>query len=175
MNMQERVVTLRVRYDSDEYLNPLIWSWSELLDMADPDDVQVTHILRDEIQALTDAVTDMEEEEGRLNKLADSLATQKYQLTAELEQQDTTVAQLSRMLTGAEAEVERLTAELAAAKLEIHGHYDLEIERLRALIAAIEAREKALRAITGEMRDMNVEWLYDGWVLEWDRRAGLVT
>lgn len=41
--------------------------------------------------------------------------------------------------------IERLTAELAAAKLEIHGHYDLEIERLRALIAAIEAREKALR------------------------------
>ena len=49
-----------------------------------------------------------------------------------------------------------------------------QCERLKVELIAAEAREKALRAITGEMRDEDACQVSDD-VDEWDRRAEGVT
>ena len=72
-----------------------------------------------------------------------------------------------------EAEVERLTAELAEADKLLRVHEATDDARL----AAAEAREKSLREITAEMLDLHGDGLVS-WVRvcnEWDRRAASVT
>ena len=88
------------------------------------------------------------------------------------------------------AEVAHLTAELAemtkdrddwmACQEKSLGRLWVMQENYEAMKAAAEAREKALRAITGEMRDDERvrDWYGKGGLgalTEWERRAGEVT